>query len=265
LSAITVRQLLNHTSGLADYFDEMVGDGQSFVEQMYADTHKLWQPVEILEWVKTHTRPQFTAGTRWSYTDTGFLVAGLLIEAVTGQPLHSVYRQRVFDPLGMAHTYLVFREDERPSIVGQREADAFIGDLNYTLPRTTSADWAGGGLVTTAADLQRFIRAAADARLFSRIETQAAMLSWIPTGEAGVYYGLGVRRFVPSELGEPDLGEVWGHSGALKSFMFYSPSLDATLCGTLNQAVTEGVWSDVRPIAPLMPATLRLLTTNAAR
>jgi D-alanyl-D-alanine carboxypeptidase len=258
---ITVRQLLNHTSGLWDFLDDHppVGEREAFLDLMQAEPDKLWNPAEILEWVKQNSRPLFPPGSAWRYTDTGFLVAGLLIEHITGQPLHVVYRERLFDRLGMAHTYMTFREPERRSIPDQRESDSFVGELNYSLPQTISADWAGGGLTTTASDLQRFIRAAAEGRLFKNETTQEAMLSWTPTGEPGVYYGLGVRCFFPAEFGQRVFSKVWGHSGALKSFMFYSPSLNATITGTLNQAATEGVWSSVRPVAPLLPQVLLAL------
>jgi hypothetical protein len=91
------------------------------------------------------------------------------------------------------------------------------------------------------------------------------MLTWTPTGEPGVYYGLAVRRFVPEELGMPELGEIWGHTGFLKSFMLYWPERDATICGTLNQSAAPGVFSQLRPVAALVPAAMRELITASAR
>lgn len=261
-SEITPRQLLSHTSGVADYF----GDGEPapggalpFVAKMREDPDKLWEPLEILAWTKANLRPHFPPGAGWHYADTGFVLAGLIIESVSGKALHTAMRERIFGPLKMDHTYMLWREPARPSLEGRGPSRAFAGDLPYGDQRSVSADWAGGGLVTTAADLARFIRAFADDRLFRDRASKEQMLTWTPTGEPGVEYGLGVRRFVLEGLGMPGFGELWGHTGFLKSFMLYWPERDATICGTLNQSAAKGVFSTLRPLAAIVPAIMREL------
>ena len=149
----------------------------------------------------------------------------------------------------------------RSPLPGREPSRAYVGDLAYGTERSVSADWAGGGLVTTVDDLTRFIRAFADGRVFRNRSSRAQMLTWTPTGEPGVYYGLGVRRFVPEEQGMPELGENWGHTGFLKSYMLYWPERDATICGTLNQAAAPGACSRLRPVAAIVPAAMRELIT----
>lgn len=256
---ITPRQLLAHTSGLPDYFSdgEPTAYGPPFVGLMMAEPDRLWQPAEILAWAKRNLKPRFAPGEGWYYSDTGYLVAGLLVEAVTGGKLHEVYREKVFDPLGMEHTHMTFREAERPSIPGRPESRAYSGDLDYTRARSVSADWAGGGLTTTAEDLGRFVGAFAEGRIFRNPSTGREMLGWRPTAEKGVYHGLGVRRFALGELGMPGYGEVWGHTGALGSFALYWPEEGAVLAGTLNQSGAKGTWSEVRPVPALVPGILR--------
>jgi D-alanyl-D-alanine carboxypeptidase len=263
---ITPRQLLSHTSGVADFF----GDGEPgpggalpFVAKMLEDPDKLWDPLEILAWTKAHLRPRFAPGEGWHYADTGFVLAGLIIEAVMEKALHTAMRERVFGPLEMGHTYMLFREPARPSLPARPPSHAYVGDHLYGSQRSVSADWAGGGLVTTAHDLARFIRAFADDRLSRAPATTEQMLTWTPTGEPGVYYGLGVRRFVPEELGMPELGEIWGHTGFLKSFMLYWPERDATICGTLNQSAAPGAFSQLRPLAAIVPAAMRELRQHS--
>lgn len=258
-TAITVRQLINHTSGIADYF----GDGEPisgqppFVIEMMQAPDKLWDPQEIVDWTARHIPSRFSPGAGWHYSDTGFLLAGLIVEAAAKAPLHAAYRQRLFEPLDMRQTYMVFRE---PSpLPGMQESNAYAGDLLYTAPRTMSADWAGGGLVTTAQDLTHFIRAMADNRVFQDSQTRDTMFSWTATGEPGVYYGLGVRRFVLPEVGVAHPGEIWGHTGALNVSMFYYPHRDVTITGTLNQASVPGVWSQVRPVPVIVPQVLTIL------
>ena len=259
---ITPRQLLGHTSGVADFFgDGEPGPGGSlpFVAKMLEDPDKLWEPLEILAWTKAHLRPRFAPGDGWHYADTGFVLAGLIIEAVMQTALHTAMRERVFGPLDMDRTYMLFREPARPSLPARAPSRAYTGDHLYGSQRSVSADWAGGGLVTTAQDLAGFIRAFADDRLFRQPATRGQMLAWTPTGEPGVYYGLGVRRFVPEKLGTPELGEIWGHTGFLKSFMLYWPERDATICGTLNQSAAPGAFSQLRPLAAIVPAAMREL------
>lgn len=249
---ITARQLLNHTSGLANYF-RLPG-----FQQMLAEApDRLWQPSEVIAYVKDQAPPLFEPGGGWHYSDTGYLLLGLIVEHVTGKGLHQIYRERLLEPLGLEGTYMVFREERRPGPVGDEPSHVYLGDLDYTPVRALSADWAGGGLVTTSGDLNRFIRAFAENGVFAKPGTRREMLSWMPTGEGGVYYGLGVRRFMLDELGMRGYGEVWGHSGSSKSFMFYWPEKDTTLCGTLNQDLAEGAWSEALPVAGILPGALR--------
>jgi CubicO group peptidase (beta-lactamase class C family) len=262
---ITARQLLGHTSGVADFF----GDGEPgpggtlpFIAKMQEAPDQLWDPLEILAWTKANLHPHFAPGDGWHYADTGFLLAGLVIEAVTGKPLHEAMRARVFDPLGMEHTYMLFREPARPPGSVGKVSRAWAGDVAYGVNRSVSADWAGGGLVTTADDLARFIRAFAEDRIFRDRASSEQMLTWTPTGEEGVYYGLGVRRFVLDEVGMPGFGELCGHTGFLKPFMLYWPERQSTICGTLNQAAAKGVFSGLRPVAAIVPAVLRELQSS---
>lgn len=264
---ITLRQLLSHTSGLVDFF----GDGEPssdgfppFVQMMVADPGKFWEPLEVLEWTKENLPPRFLPGEGWHYSDTGYLLSGLVVEAVSGKELHQVFKEKIFDPLGMDHSYVVFREESRlRGGQGREPARAYMEDVDYTSLRSVSADWAGGGLVSTVEDLNRFLRAFVEDKVFRDPSAKQEMLSWVPTGEQGVYYGLGVRRFMLEELGIAGFGEVWGHTGFLNAFMLYWPEQDATIVGTLNQQAAKGVWSRVRPVSCMVPEVMRKL--NASR
>lgn len=257
---ITARQLLSHTSGVADFFgDGAPGEGGilPFVAQMQADPDRFWDPLDILAWTKQNLSAHFEPGGGWHYSDTGFLLAGLIVEQVTGDRLHDVMRERLFAPLNMPHTYMLYREPARPSREGRSVSPAFTGDAAYGLTRSVTADWACGGLVSTVTDLTRFIRSMAGNRIFQNPVTRNEMLDWTPTGEPGVSYGLGVRRFGLAALGLAAGGELWGHTGFIKSFMLYWPEGDATVCGTLNQASAQGALSELRPVAALVVDVLR--------
>ena len=153
---VSVRQLLNHTSGIPDFF----GDGKHkgarfppFIEILLQEPDKFWDPMETLEWTKNSLSPIFPPGQGWHYSDTGYVVLGLIVEAVSGKCLHGFLRGKIFDQLEMVHTYLLFRESRRPSLAERSPSQAFMGEVNYTRPRSVSADWAGGGLMTTATEL----------------------------------------------------------------------------------------------------------------
>ena len=262
---ITVRQLLKHTSGIADFF----GDGKPgekgfppFVARLLREPDKFWDPLETLTWTKQFLRPVCPPEQGWHYSDTGYVLIGLIIEALAEKTLHQFLREKIFDPWEMSHTYLLFRESNRPSVPGRSPSHAYMGQVDYTIPRSVSADWAGGGLITTAPDLCRFMRAFTEDRIFQKPFTKSEMLTWIPTGEAGVYYGLGVRRFLLEELGRPGLGELWGHTGFVKSFMLYWPVQDVVLCGTVNQSQAHGVFSQLRPVSVMIPTIIDYLCTE---
>jgi CubicO group peptidase (beta-lactamase class C family) len=257
---ITVRQLLNHTSGIADFF----GDGNPgkdgfppFIGGLLREPEKFWTPVETLRWTKQFLRPICPPGQRWHYSDTGYLLIGLLIEALAEKPFHEFLREKIFDPLKMPYTYLLFRESPRSRLPGRSPSPAYMGKVDCTGLRSISADWAGGGLITTAPDLGRFLRAYIEDRIFRNRSTKSEMLTWISTGEEGVYYGLGVRRFLLDELGMPGVGQLWGHTGFVKSFMLYCPEQDMVLCGTFNHSDAQGVFSRFRPVSTIIPETIR--------
>jgi D-alanyl-D-alanine carboxypeptidase len=118
----------------------------------------------------------------------------------------------------------------------------FFEDLDYTDWKSVSADWAGGGLVSTTEGLSRFLRAFADDGIFADPKSKTEMLSWGPVGSTGVYYGLGVTRVNLDEHGMAGVGDFWGHDGFPQSFLFYWPKQQVTIVGTLNQAVSERVF-----------------------
>ena len=228
-STITTRQLLQHTSGLADdWFDER--DNGRFLQMVLEDeTDKLWEPVELVAYVKENLSPLFAPGVGFNYSDVNYILAGLVIESVTDQPLHEVYREQLFTPLGMAHTYMEFREEPHPSIPGRNPAYVFYGETEYSSFRSLSADWAGGGLVSTTEDMTRFIRAFANDEIFAIPGTREAMFDWVVWEDGSLDYGLGVMQIKGKTL------TIWGHLGVGQTFMFYWPEGNITLTGTMNQ------------------------------
>ncbi len=253
---ITVRHLLSHTSGITD--DWQCAD---FFERVAADSARRWSPEETIRFVKERCPPQFKPGDGFHYSDTGYNILGLLLESLGGRPLHELYRAMLLDPLGMDHTYRPAYERSRPSLPGRRPSERYLDDLECTLwPSVMTADWGGGGLVSTGDDLTRFLRSLVGNEIFRDPATRTEMFAWVESGPFH-NYGLGISRVLfdrsDSAL-HAGLGELWGHAGSSHVFMFYWPQEDITIVGTLNQLAVDGSLYDT--LAAIMRAILEVKT-----
>ena len=243
LPRMTPRQLLAHTSGLPDYFQD-----EAFAALLREQPDRAWHPIELVDHAASHGSASFQPGQGFAYSDTGYVVSGILIEQVTGQPLHAVYRELAFDPLGMDATWLEGHEPERVAKVAHHYSD----DLDLTTVSPT-IDWAGGGLVTTAADLARFVRALWSAQILDSRQLEE-LTTWtpgasFPPGHAVRYeqYGLGTGRIQVEGV------ELIGHTGFIGAFAFHAPESEAVLVGTHNASQVDR-W-------PLVAALCRELRT----
>jgi CubicO group peptidase (beta-lactamase class C family) len=248
---ITVRQLLRHTSGIAD---DWACPG--FIELITGDPQRRWKPEETIAFVKRNCPPRFPPGTGFHYSDTGYNLLGLVLEKASGRSLTALYRGLLLDPMGMNHTYRPAYEAARPSIPGRAPAERYLEDLECGLwPSVMTADWAGGGLVSTTEDLDRFLRAFLKNEIFRESTTRDTMLTWIESGPMN-NYGLGISRVLFDRSGNPahaGLGEVWGHSGSSHNFLYYWPAEDIVIVGTLNQmAVESSLYDTVARILTLV-------------
>jgi len=251
---ITVRQLLNHTSGIPD--DWACAD---FLQLIATDLERRWTPEETVEYVKENCESQFPPGEGFAYSDTGYNLLGLIVENVTASPLHEAGRELVFEPLGMDHTYRPAFEGARPSVAGRAPSERYFGDVECSLaPAVMTADWGGGGLISTTEDLNRFLRAFAHNEIFDEPKTRDTMLAWVDSGPFHGYgYGISLvdydRSDDPAHVG---IGRIWGHAGSSQNFMFYWPSRDITMISTLNQIDSERSRYDI--IASVMHTVLEM-------
>ena len=173
-------------------------------------------------------------GEAFHYSDTGYVILGLLSEKLSGKSLHRQWRERIFDPLGMDKSYLAYARDPEPEPWIYEVSDFYLGDVPYVTSRiNVSFDRGGGGVVSTAADVIRFLRALMDGQLFQNPDTLAAMLQWrscpgISPPRAGV--GLGIFA-----EGSGQGRVALGHSGAYGAKMYFEPESGIYFCGTVNQ------------------------------
>ncbi|MEY3806306.1 MAG: hypothetical protein RIR69_1118, partial [Actinomycetota bacterium] len=238
---VTIRQILNHTDGFAEF---------AFDPQFYLlastrlDTE--FTPKEIVQWA-TERGPQYVPGTEYSYNTVGHVVAGLVIEKVTGQPAEEVLRTRIFDSVDANDAYLApTRLAPDDSVSGYVQgilknaidlipgfqpyrASATVGDF-YDItavpqPAIRSAGWTGGGIESQADDIARIFRS-----LFTSVVTGDELEEFVTPSEFS-NYGLGVT------VGEKAGQQVYSHGGGVPGFRseaVFVPDLDITIAVSAN-------------------------------
>ena len=225
---LTVRQLLNHTSGLYNYTDDL------------PQPPRRLRPRELVA-ITTGHKPLFAPGREFSYSNTNYILAGLVVERVTGQPLADQLHQRILQPLRLDDTELptTQRALGGPHARGYSppDEDWRVSDGPARLVDVTEMDtswaWAAGAMVSTTADLARFYQALLGGQLLTP-ELLTQMRTTVDASQAGhgTRYGLGL------EVLRPGCGvELWGHGGSLEGYgttAFSTPDADRQLIVAIN-------------------------------
>jgi len=202
---VTIRQLLNHTSGIPEY---VYGP----IAQVYTNPERSWAPAELVALVAG--QPQtFAAGTAWSYSNTDYVLAGMIIETITGNGLDQELRRRIFRPLRLRDSSFPVDGQTIPGPhasghslpLGQQQGPLL--DISVFNP---SLAWATGALVSDLREVERFFRALLRGQLIPP-PLVAEMTTPFPTGR-GFGYGLGLIVM------ETPAGRVVGHDGAIPGF-----------------------------------------------
>ena len=155
---ITIKQLLSHTSGIADYYTEDSKDSKNLFEFFLEEPERSWTVDETIARARDDLEPHFPPGTDAFYSDTNFQLLGMIVENVTQKPLHIVYEDFYFRPLGLNHTWLVGHS--KPQVTpSAAPADIFYRDMIITNTRSNGAYWADGGIVSTAEEMIIFLKA----------------------------------------------------------------------------------------------------------
>lgn len=246
---ITIRLLLNHRSGLYDY----ATDAQ-FVAEVAAAPLREWSPQDLLDAALRQGSPYFAPGQGLAYSDTGYVLLGLIIERCSGMPLARAYRRHLLDQLGLRHTYL---EGHEPANADIEVASAFAGTIDTSGFNPSFDTFGGGGLISTAVDLDRFITALMRGQVYTRTQTLTVMLEGTEAPP-----GSGTRKTrTACGLSEFEIAgqRLWGHLGHWNSFMLYQPKADLALCGSFNQAQ-----ADPRQVALLEAAVRDALEWDGA-
>jgi D-alanyl-D-alanine carboxypeptidase len=217
---ITIEFLLKHRAGFNDF-----ATSQEWVMEIAKDPGRARTPVDIISWALAHTELVGAPGETYRYSDTGYVLLGILLETLTGTPYWQLCRQRIFDPLDMGDTWLEGYEQPRNDL--SHPYVVMNGQYIDALQIHGSVDWAAGGHVSTLDDIKRFLRGVFNCRLFNEIDTLDRFLTG-PEASANYFYAMGVGR--KQIRGK----HLWGHLGHWGSFMSYCPEQRLSLCGTLN-------------------------------
>ncbi|WP_437102286.1 serine hydrolase domain-containing protein [Streptomyces kronopolitis] len=228
---ITVRQLLQHTSGLPDYEDKVTND---ILERRYLS------PRDALD-VALGREAVSAPGAKWGYSSTNYLVAGLVVQKATGRPLAQEIDRRIIQRIGLRHTYFPAPGE---TTIRERHPQGYRQDypgapLRNVTEIDPSASWAGGAMVSTNSDLSGFFSALLDGRLLAKAQLDQ-MRTTVPMGKAGYNAGLGIIS-TPLSCGRV----AWAHSGAIPGYGTWAAATSdghaASVTMTLEPKASEAV------------------------
>lgn len=256
---ITLRHLLNHSSGLIDH----AFDSEEFaaaVGRLLRTPDRTMTPRELIEFA-LDKEPLFPAGMGYSYTDTGYIVAGLVLEAASGSSYYDELRSRILDPLGLDMTHPQDRRDAPRLAQGYAVASAQL----FGLPDKVVAggrlvfhpgiEWTGGGLYNNPQSLVRWAKLLYEGDAFDGdylgdlLESAVRGASPLPR----TAYSLGVQ------IADTDLGLVYGHSGFFPGYnsrVVYLPEYEVAVALQINADQTD-VSAHVRALASVVVEGLR--------
>lgn len=225
--SITIRQLLCHTSGLADCYTERSKSFCSYSDEVF-EKDVLISFEEMLKRTKK-LKPHFINGSKNKafYSDLNFEILGEIAKKVTSQSLEKLYDEYIIKPLELKSTYLCKTDSSFTPI--------YLGNRKLVRPLFISSQQASGGIISTADDLMKFLKAFYQSNIFpkSYITTNSwNRIQWFP-----LEYSMGMMRCKMSRWMSPffPTPEIIGHSGSTGSFAFYCPTKEIYIVGTINQ------------------------------
>lgn len=196
-AAITIYDLLDHTSGLIDY-ESLIPAGT---------THQI-NDDDVLRMIASQHRLYFTPGSAHRYSNGGYVLLGLVIQRISGMDLADFMKQRIFQPLGMDHT-LMYEHDRGPAVPDRAYGYSYVGGKwTFTDQDVTSATRGDGGIYTSIDDMAKWDAALSDNRLLNAASRQMAFTPHAPLDDPDVGYGFGWRIS----------GDTVWHSGETEGF-----------------------------------------------
>jgi D-alanyl-D-alanine carboxypeptidase len=253
---VTVKMLLNHTSGLFNYTND-----PALLQAVSTDPGRVFSPRQLVALATSHA-PDFAPGTSWGYSNTNYVLVGMILQAVTGVAPRDLLRSRITVPLHLTRTYLADQAPvgDRPrSLHGYLLQDGADGTAEYHDVSGVSLSWAStaGAVISTTADLDRFFSALLGGRLLPAAQLKEMETTvTVPDTDGKVGYGLGLLR------SDTVCGTVWGHDGVTLGHLSEALFTVDGRRGTVSDVSTRPATWGTQP-APGTPDA-RFLAADAA-
>jgi len=233
---VLVKQLLNHTSGVADYYEDKSKKTKSIKELIIEEPDRFWKPEDTIEYTRDHLRTISVPGKKFHYSDTGYNLLGKIIEKITGRSFHENLHIEIFNPLGMVNSYFLYYskpKEKSPHTL----APSYIGKYEVSTFKSLSADWAGGGIISTTEDLLLFHKALVNNTLIKK-ETFELFKKDLGKFGFGMDYGYGVLflNIKKMAFSLSRAYNMWGNFGSIATYMFYNPVYDVYIIGSFNHS-----------------------------
>ena len=233
---LSIKNLLAHTSGIPDYFQQKDGEGKSLEKELINGNDRCWSFEEAIALSKS-LNPLFIPDQEGKahYSDTNFQLLGRIIENITQKSLSNNFEEWIIKPLNLKKTYL-YREptDKTPKVL-------FFKNKALNIPKAMASFGADGGVVSTSKEMLQFIEAFFSGKFFS-VAYIKELQDW-----NRIFYplhsGIGIQRFKLPWIFSPfgEIPELIGHSGLSGALAFYNPKNEIFIAGTINQVASPGI------------------------
>jgi D-alanyl-D-alanine carboxypeptidase len=233
---VLIHQLLNHTSGIADYYEDKPTQGRSMKALAVEEPDRFWASDDLIAYTREKQMTVAAPGQRFHYSDTGYCLLGKIVEKVSGCAFHENLHSEIFTPLGMDSSCFHLRSEPEDHS-NYPILDVYLGKHEVSIFQSFSIDWAGGGIASTMEDLLCFHRALVNHELINK-ETLDRCLGDVGRFGFGMDYGYGILHLNVSTMGliMPKVLNMWGNFGSLATFMFYNPAYDIYIIGAFNNS-----------------------------
>lgn len=251
---ITVRMLLNHTSGIPEHVQNEV-----FLKRTAQEPNKIWSPLERIRYI--FGAALFEAGKDWNYADTNYIILGMILEKITGEAYYDLANHLILKPSGLKNIIPSDQLELKKVATGYSQPGSpFLIEgamiKNGKFITNPQLEWTGGGYATTPTDLARWAKYLYEGKALSKPMLDE-MLAGVPSKLGNNLYGLGVI------IGESKLGKTYGHSGwfpgyvsEVKYFKDHGFAI-AIQFNTDEMSKVKGFGRFVNPIAELVAADLK--------
>ena len=253
---ITVRQLMNHTSGLVRYEFK-----DQFTKDLTANPEKAWKPAELVGYLLDE-KPPFEAGKGWDYSDTNYIVLGMIIEKVMGREFYDEANRRLLKPLKLTDTI----PQDGPRLKGVVQgyagpndpfggADAMIVNGKFVI--NPQFEWTGGGYASTAHDLARWAKMIYEGKAFS-----PDLLPQVVDGVAAPMLGRETKYGLGAIIRKTQVGTSYGHSGFFPCYMtdmMYFPEHKIAGAIQVNTSVGRNLG---KPLSRVLVEVMEVITAT---